>query len=553
MTVTANLQPTRALTRRGRFSIVEPATGHMESGPRENLASEVSALRRRLAELEGAQPEQERAEGALRESEDRSRALLECASEGIIIVDSAGRVVSVNPRAREMFGYAADELVGQPVEVLLPAAYQALHREHRARYALNPQPRPMAAGRDLVGRRKDGSEFPARIGLSFTETREGPLFMAFVSDLTERRQVEAALSHSLARADALLEAASEGVVIVDRRGRIMSVNARTEAMFGWPRQELVGQGLEVLLPERRRRVHERHVAHYFADPRVRPMGKGLDLLARRRDGREFPVEVSLSFIETEDGRQAMAFITDITERLAVEQAARQAERLAALGTMAAGIAHEINNPVGIMSSRIELMLMEAQEQQLPEALREDLRVLHRNALRVVRIAQSLLSFARESPADRQPVDLNRCVEDMLLFVERQFGKQGVRVVTRLDPTRPLVLGHANALEQVVLNLITNARDALGDHGEISIESGFVRERPGWVRLKVSDTGPGISPDVLPRVFDPFFTTKEGGTGLGLSVTYGIVRDHNGTIDVQSDQGRGTTFTLMLPQFKSPPA
>jgi signal transduction histidine kinase len=261
----------------------------------------------------------------------------------------------------------------------------------------------------------------------------------------------------------------------------------------------------------------------------------------------------LSFLDTEDGRQAMAFITDITERLAVERAARQAERLAALGTMAAGIAHEINNPVGIMSSRIELMLMEAEERQLPGDLVEDLRVLHRNAHRVVRITQSLLSFARQSPVDRQPVDLNRCVEDTLLLVQRQVGKESVHVVTRLDPTRPVVLGHANALEQVVLNLVTNARDAVGGQGEVSIESGFVPERPGWVRLKVSDTGPGIPPEILPRLFDPFFTTKEQGTGLGLSVTYGIIRDHNGTIDVQSDPARGTTFTLTFPQFKAPPA
>jgi PAS domain S-box-containing protein len=522
----------------------------MKSRPRENLSAEISALRRRLAELEGAQSEQK---SALQESQDRSRALLESASEGIIIVDAAGRIVSANPRARQMFGYDEDQLVGQAVEVLLPVHYQALHRRHRAQYALNPKTRPMAAGRELVGRRKDGSEFPVRIGLSFSETREGALFMAFVSDLTERKQVEVALSRSRARADALLETASEGVVIVDRKGRILSVNAKGEQMFCWPRWELVGQELDVLLPERLRHAHARHLAQYFADPKVRPMGRGLDLLARRRDGGEFPVEISLSYLETEDGRQAMAFITDITERLAVERAARQAERLAALGTMAAGIAHEINNPVGIMSSRIELMLMEAQERQLPEDLAEDLRVLHRNALRVVRITQSLLSFARESPADRQPVDLNRCVEDTLLLIDRQIGKGGVRVVTRLDPTRPVVLGHANALEQVVLNLVTNAREAVGAEGEISIESGFMPERPGWVRLKVSDTGPGIPPDVLPRVFEPFFTTKEQGTGLGLSVTYGIIRDHHGTIDVQSDPDRGTTFMLTFPQFKAPPA
>jgi hypothetical protein len=367
----------------------------------------------------------------------------------------------------------------------------------------------------------------------------------------EQKRAEWALHESENRARALLDAASEGVLTVDRNARIVSVNAKVEQMFGWVRDQLVGEPLEVLLPERMRPAHARHIARYFADPRVRPMGKGLDLLARRRDGGEFPVEISLSFIETQDGRQAMAFITDITQRLAVERAIRQAERLAALGTLAAGVAHEINNPVGIMSSRIELMLMEAQERHLPDDLVEDLRVLHRNALRVVRIAQSLLSFARQSPADRQAVDLNRCVEDTLLLIARQMGQEGIRVVTHLDPTGPVVLGHANALEQVVLNLVSNARDAMGGEGEVSIESSFVPDRPGWVQLTVRDTGPGMPPEVLSRIFDPFFTTKERGTGLGLSVSYGIVRDHNGTIDVQSDPGRGTTFTMTFPEFKAP--
>jgi len=147
------------------------------------------------------------------------------------------------------------------------------------------------------------------------------------------------------------------------------------------------------------------------------------------------------------------------------------------------------------------------------------------------------------------VDLNRVVLETLELVERQIGKDGVRITTRLDATLPRLLGHANALSQVLLNLITNARDALSGQGEIVIESSLGAGDPAPVALRVSDTGPGIAPETLSRIFDPFYTTKASGTGLGLSVSYGIVRDHNGTVDVQSTLGKGTTFILTFPALR----
>jgi len=373
----------------------------------------------------------------------------------------------------------------------------------------------------------------------------------------ERARAEEALHESRhraeARARALLEGASDGVVIVGRDGRIVSVNAKTEELFGYARTELLGQPIEALLPERYRGIHPHHRGEYFAHPRVRPMGRGLDLAGRRKDGTEFAVEVSLSHIETEEGPQTLALVTDITQRLAVDRATRQAERLAALGSLSAGIAHEINNPIGIITSRIEVMLMEAAEQALPPAVVEDLQVLQRNAMRVARIAQSFLSFARQSPAERGPVELNCVIVETLELVERQMGKEGVRITTRLDPALPRLLGHANALEQVLLNLITNARDAMSGEGKIVIETTLAAGRPDQVLLRVSDTGPGIAPEALPRIFDPFYTTKPTGTGLGLSVSYGIVRDHNGTVDVESTPGRGTTFVLTFPALRDGPA
>ncbi len=372
--------------------------------------------------------------------------------------------------------------------------------------------------------------------------------------LKEAQVSDAALKKSEATGQALLESASEGIVLVNASGRITLVNAAAERMFGYDHDGLLGQPLEILLPDRVRGVHGEHRARYFAGPRVRPMGTGLDLAGRRRDGSEFPVEISLSYVEMSEGMTAMALVTDITERKRVEAELQrqrdtlyQTEKLAALGTLSAGIAHEMNNPLGIITSRIEVMLLDAEEQNLPTQVLEDLQVLHRATQRVARIATNLRSFARQTPREHTRVDLNAVVAETLLLMQKPLEVDGITLITSLDPGLGPILGDANTLQQVLLNLVTNAREAMASGGgEIRIETSVVAERPGWMRVVIRDTGPGISPEELSKVFDPFYTTKRTGTGLGLSVSYGIIQDHHGTVDVQSVPGKGTTFILAFP-------
>lgn len=343
----------------------------------------------------------------------------------------------------------------------------------------------------------------------------------------------------------VVESLRDGLIVLDRDGRVVAWNRAMETRYEIKAQEVLGrpflncfpnfkrEGLAELLEKLLRGEIEEFALEAFEHETLRKGRVLLNIKASLLRENQVPAGGAL-------------LIEDITERVGLERAARQAEKLAALGTLSTGLAHELNNPIGIISSRIELMLMEAESQNLPAEVREDLQVLHRHAQRVARIAQGLLSFARQSPGERGPVDLNRVVEETLLLVDRQMTKERIQVSAKFDTTLPPILGDANALQQVVLNLLTNARDALASGGEIRIETGRAPGQPGRIRLVVADTGPGIAPGILPKIFDPFFTTKAEGTGLGLSVSYGIIRDHQGTVDVQSEPGRGTTFILTFP-------
>ena len=343
----------------------------------------------------------------------------------------------------------------------------------------------------------------------------------------------------------VLESLREGVVALDLHGRILAYNAALQTRYAVPAADVLGRQFLDVFPNYRREA--------LAEPLERLLrGEveefALEAVEHETLKRGRVVQSIKGSLLRQAGRPvgAVLLVEDITERVALERSARQSEKLAALGTLAAGLAHELNNPIGIVSSRIELMLLDEESHALPAEVREDLQVLHRNAQRVARIAHGLLSFARQSPGQQEPVDVSHVVEETLLLVGREITKKGITLRQSLAPGLPPVRGDANALQQVVLNLLTNARDAVPAGGEIVIETRPVLDRPGAVRLTVRDTGPGIPPEVMPRIFDPFFTTKDNGTGLGLSITHGIVRDHQGTLDVDSQPGRGTTFVLTFP-------
>ncbi|MGZ8845297.1 MAG: PAS domain S-box protein [Pyrinomonadaceae bacterium] len=298
-------------------------------------------------------------------------AQLEAAAGAILMVDASGKITHANQQAAELFGYTPDELLGQPLEVLVPARYEAAHPDRRAGFFRNPSTRAMGAGRDLFGRRKDGSEVPIEIGLNPIETDEGQFVIASIIDITERKRAEE-------RFRVVVEASPSAILMANADGLITLVNTQTEKLFGYQRAELLGQKMEMLVPVRYEAAHPEHRSGFFTNPSVRAMGAGRDLYGRRKDGNEVPIEIGLNPIETEEGRFVIASIIDITERKRAEERFRvvvEASPSAILMVNAEGVITLVNNQTEklfgygraeLLGQKMEILVPERYRETHPE-------------------------------------------------------------------------------------------------------------------------------------------------------------------------------------------
>ncbi len=488
---------------------------------------------------------------------DQIRLIVESAPNAMLMVDQTGQILLVNSHAEKLFGYAPEALLGQSVDVLVPERFRGGHPRQRAAFFERPASRAMGEGRKLFAVRRDGREFPVEIGLSPVQTEAGTLVLSTIIDITKRRRLEQ-------RVRLVVEAAPNAMLMVDHEGRILMVNQQTEQMFGYDREELINQTIELLVPQRFRDEHPRHRKRFFEQPSSRAMGAGRDLFGVRKDGSEFPVEIGLNPVKTSEGVLVLSAIVDITQRKRAERALRESEanlrdalhkleRQAAelqeanqsLAQYAYVVSHDIRAPLRAIRNYADF-LREDLEGRLDEEQQGYLTGLAESVDQAEQLVEDLLLLSRVERHDGEPelLDLGDFLRDL-----RHALQLPPEVEVRLGGDWPAVPADATLLRQIFQNLILNAVK-FNESPAKRVEIACAQRADGQCELYVRDNGIGIEPrhhEQVFRVFQRLHSSEEyEGTGIGLAIVKKAVAKLGGSIEIQSQIGQGTTFVVRLP-------
>lgn len=471
-------------------------------------------------------------------AEERFRLVVESAPNAMILVNSAGKITLINGQTEKLFGYTRQELVGMLVEVLIPKRFTTQHPGYRDGFFQNPATRSMGVGRDLYGVRKDGTEFPVEIGLNPIKSDEGPMVLAAIIDITERKKAET-------RFRLVVESSPSGMALVDQTGKITLVNSQTEKLFGYVREELIGMTVEELLPMRFRLHHPRFRSTFNHSPQVRSMGEGRDLFALRKDGSEFPVEIGLNPIESPEGILVLASIIDITERKMQEAHRLKSEFLA-------NMSHELRTPMNAVLGFSEL-LIDKKAGELNAKQLDYLNDIHASGAHLLQLINDILDLSKiesgKSELSLESFDVREVIEEVVKVLQPVSGKKSVTITQKLAPKVASVTLDKHKFRQILYNLLSNGLKFNHPGGTVSIETAVATNA---FTVAVSDTGIGIPADSLKKLFIPFVQLDSGrsrqheGSGLGLALVKSIVEMHGGDIKVESILGQGSTFTVTLP-------
>ena len=469
--------------------------------------------------------------------------LLHASAEATVITDVAGEIIFVNREAEKLFGYKAAEMLGQPVEILMPEAHRDQHRSHVLKFGKKPRSRPLVAGLELFGRRKDGNRFRAEIALTPIDTPEGMLVASSIRPFDDANRTETYFR-------TLLESAPDAMIIIDEKGKISIVNTQAELMFGYRRDELLGKKVETLLPKRLRKRHAGHRKRFIGDPSVRPMGPGLDLIGRRKDASEFPVEISLSPVETANGTFVSSVIRDVSERKQMEQeiiAARQdAERAnKANSAFLAAASHDLRQPVQALSLLNGALRRTVKNERALEMIESQ----ENSLTAMTNLLNSLLDISRLDAGAVSPefeeFPMQRLVDRLSAEFARQARHKGLDFTA--TPCSSVVSSDPNLLSEIIQNFVSNAI-RYTDKGQVSLNC---VERGGRCCVEVRDTGIGVEKDQLDAIFQEFhqgnspMSNKEG-FGLGLAIVRRLADLLGHDVAVESEPGRGSCFSVTLP-------
>ena len=486
----------------------------------------------------------------------RLKALVDTAVDGIILIDSAGTILRVNPACERLFGYAAAELLGNNVKQLMPEPYRASHDGYLERYQQTGEAKIIGIGREVLGQRKDGTVFPMHLSVGEAREEGKPVFVGIVHDLTELRNQELETREAAERLRAVVETAVDGVILIDRQGLIQMFNPACEQLFGYAANEVLGQNVKILMPAPYREEHDGYLRHYHSTGEARIIGIGREVEGRRKDGETFPMALSVGEAKLTSGSAYVGIIHDLTERKRTEEQLVQAQKMETVGQLAGGIAHDFNNLLTVIVGNAE---------ELAESLTErpDLRAMAEQSVeaaeRGAELTRRLLAFSRRQILRPESADAAELIQRLEPLLRRTL-RGDVELYLDLPDDLWEIVVDSGQLEASLLNLAVNAQDAMPRGGMLAIAAtnlpvderslaGHGEINPGnYVMLSVTDDGTGMDRETLERVFEPFFTTKEigEGTGLGLSMVYGFAKQSDGHVTIYSEPELGTTVRLYLP-------
>jgi len=513
------------------------------------LTSQIEQRNTAMQALETEKRKRIEAENKL--AEEKFRLAVEACPSGMVMVDRAGIITLVNAETERLFGYSRQELIGQSVDILVPPRLRPGHPQFRGAFVAHPGTRAMGVGRDLYGLRKDGTEFPVEVGLNPIETDDGLMVLSVIVDISERKRIEAEKKIAEEQFRLAVEACPSGMIMVDRAGTIVLANAETERLFGYSRQELIGQSVDMLVPARLRQAHPEFRGTFVAHPGTRAMGVGRDLFGLRKDGTEFPVEVGLNPIETREGLLVLSVIVDISARKRAEQAivdhSRNLQRSNAdLEQFAYVAAHDLQEPLRMVASYTELLAVRYGG-KLDDKADKYIRYAVDGAKRMQGLISDLLAYSRVGTQGKplQPTQSGIVVSHVIEQMRARIQEAQAEIACGMLPT---VKADEMQLRQLFQNLIGNALKFRSERVP-RIRLDARRQNREWL-FSVEDNGIGIDGQYAERVFQMFQRLHERGkyegSGIGLAIAKRIVERHGGKIWFESEPDRGTTFFFTVP-------